>query len=79
MALCPDCHDVKHFGRANEQGRGPLVTLHLAEVNGWSIDEAQRYLKRVFALWKLRTKQEWRLDLSWLAQFGIRLRNHDGI
>ena len=71
IALCPECHDVKHFGRANENGRGPDATLHLCEVNDWSIGDANRYVELHFALWKLRTRKEWCLDLAWLAQFGI--------
>jgi hypothetical protein len=74
IALCPECHDVKHFGRAEAHGRGPMALLHLSEVNRWPIDKAQRYLKLVFALWTLRTKRPWQLDLSWLAQFGISVR-----
>ncbi len=78
IALCPACHDVKHFGRANENGRGPDATLHLCEVNDWSIGDANRYLELHFALWKLRTRKEWCLDLTWLAQFGIvpKARDH---
>jgi hypothetical protein len=74
IALCPDCHDVKHFGRANEQGRGPLATLHLCDVNGWSIARGQEYLTLAFALWKLRTKRTWEIDLSWLRPLNIRPR-----
>ena len=47
IALCPACHDVKHFGRANENGRGPDAKLHLCEINGWSIAAVDRYLKLV--------------------------------
>jgi hypothetical protein len=74
VALCPECHEVKHFGRANENGRGPYAKLHLCEVNDWSITDADRYLKLVFALWKLRTRKQWQLDMTWLEQFGIVLK-----
>lgn len=71
IALCPECHDVKHFGRASENGRGASAKLHLCLVNDWSIAEADRYLDLVFALWKLRTRRPWHLDLAWLTKYGI--------
>ncbi|HYR27257.1 MAG TPA: HNH endonuclease [Thermoanaerobaculia bacterium] len=71
IALYPECHDVKHFGRANENGRGADAKLHLCVVNDWSIAKADRYLDLVFALWKLRTRKPWHVDLTCLTQFGI--------
>lgn len=71
IALCPECHDVKHFGRAQEQGRGPDVIMRLVEVNDWSIANARRYGELHLRLWRLRTEKHWQIDLSWLAQFNI--------
>ena len=47
LALCPQCHDVKHFGRANENSRGADAKLHLCEVNDWSIADADSCWKEL--------------------------------
>lgn len=35
IALCPACHEVTHFGRAQVIGRGDIARAHLMQVNGW--------------------------------------------
>lgn len=37
LALCPDCHAVKHMGRSMIEGDGERALKHLAEINGWSL------------------------------------------
>ncbi|MFY9261458.1 MAG: 3'-5' exonuclease [Gallionella sp.] len=39
MAVCEDCHNAIHLGRANILGLGEKAKAHLTKVNGWS-DEA---------------------------------------
>jgi hypothetical protein len=34
ISLCPSCHEVKHMGYANINGRGGIAKEHLAFVNG---------------------------------------------
>ncbi len=70
-ALCPACHEVKHIGFANVRGRGHLAAKHLAAVNGWTAAQADRYIAEQFAVWQERSRFDWTLDLSWLAQRGI--------
>ena len=41
QALCPDCHLVKHIGRAQVTGQGERAFRHLAKVNGWSLEDAE--------------------------------------
>lgn len=74
IALCPDCHDVKHFGRAGIQGRGPDALLTLCTVNDWSVEQANRYVRLSFELWEFRKRKAWRLDLDWIKQFDLKLR-----
>lgn len=38
IALCPACHEVKHFGLANLKGRFKIAMNHLIKINRW--DEA---------------------------------------
>ena len=71
IALCPACHEVKHLGFANVSGRGDIAAQHLARVNGWTMEETEKYIDEQFNIWTWRSKHEWQLDISWLDQFGI--------
>jgi transposase-like protein len=71
IALCPSCHEVKHMGYANTQGRGQIAQRHLAKVNGWTPEQTKVYVKECFQLWEQRSQHEWRLDISYLEQLGI--------
>jgi len=71
VALCPSCHEVKHVGYANTQGRGDIAIAHLAYVNVWSITEAMEYVEQCFEIWQERSRYEWILDISYLEQFNI--------
>jgi hypothetical protein len=71
IALCPACHEVKHIGRTTNIGRGPEARQHLANVNGWTRREAGMYVAAVMYEWAQRSKRDWRLDLSALADYGI--------
>lgn len=71
VALCPACHEVKHIGFAGTQGRGKLAEAHLAEVNGWTPEAAKRYVEEAFDVWRERSKREWSLDVSALADYGV--------
>lgn len=74
IALCPDCHSVKHIGRAEAVGRLPQAMKHLATVNGWTMSETQTYLEYAFAVWDARSQVDWDLDISFLHSLGIEAR-----
>lgn len=76
QALCPDCHQVKHIGLSEARGRRDEALRHLAKVNGWSIDDAEMYVEVQFEVWARRSQHRWRLDISWLEQFGIDTSKH---
>jgi hypothetical protein len=71
VALCPRCHEVKHIGLAGVRGRQAGAVAHLARVNGWSVADAELYVEACFELWHRRSRHQWKLDLSFLEQFGI--------
>lgn len=71
IALCPRCHLVKHFGRAQATGRGVEAFMHLQKVNGWTDEATLWYLDTVFALWHLRSTYQWDLNISFLSFLGI--------
>lgn len=66
IALCPHCHEVKHFGLAQARGRGGPALAHLARVNGWPLAVAALHVQVAFATWNERSIREWTLDLGWL-------------
>jgi len=71
IALCPSCHEVKHIGFANTQGRGEIAAKHLATINEWSDDKANKYIQEKFQEWEVRSEYEWELDINYLEQYGI--------
>jgi hypothetical protein len=71
IALCPDCHMVKHIGYARVQGKYDQAAKHFRKVNGLKKIEAEETIKTAFQRWRDRSKQDWTLDLSHLKRYGI--------
>ena len=71
IALCPACHECKHMGHANVTGHGARARRHLAQVNGWSASQVERYVELAFAVWQRRSQHEWQLDISALDAYGV--------
>lgn len=59
MALCPDCHTVKHFGFAQVRGLEKKAMRHLTKVNGWNLQEGQKYVAEMFREWDELSSFEW--------------------
>lgn len=74
VALCPNCHEVKHIGLANIRGRGREACVHLAKINGWSREQTRAYLKEVAKIWRERSQHEWQLDLTFLETLGVNVK-----
>ena len=69
IALCPACHEVKHFGRTQRlEGPDAVQRMmgHLCRVNRWSPSQARDHVKEAFQVWQQRSQETWSLDLSWL-------------
>lgn len=66
MTLCRWCHEVKHMGFAELQGRGGDALVHFAEVNELTPEEAHRQVEEAFRVWRDRSRHDWELDISWL-------------
>lgn len=74
IALCPDCHLVKHFGRAMAAGRTKYALAWFAQVNELTPARALELAKSALELNAERSRHAWRLDLSWLAaHYGVNL------
>jgi hypothetical protein len=70
-ALCPACHEVKHFGRATVRGRGDAALAHLIQVNGWTEPQGRQYLEDQRRVWEERSSRPWALDISPLGAYGV--------
>jgi len=64
IALCPDCHEVKHIGLAGIKGRQSQAIAHLAKVNGITLEEANIYVEASFETWSKRSQKDWKLDIT---------------
>lgn len=71
IALCPQCHEVKHIGRAEVMGNKARAIAHLAKVNGWTTEMAETYVQWAMELWALRSTERWSLDVTFLTLLGI--------
>ena len=70
-ALCPSCHEVKHFGLASINGRKEIAFNHLKKINQWSDIPAQDYVRHEFQVWRERSEKSWTLNLSELSRYGF--------
>jgi hypothetical protein len=67
IALCPNCHAFKHFGRSNARLSKQVImqiVLHAKRVNGWSAEEFRAHQSIKFNEWELRNRYLWTQDLS---------------
>jgi NapC/NirT cytochrome c family, N-terminal region len=71
IALCPDCHMVKHFGFARVRGKEELAFKHFMKVNSLKKKDAEREITNAFDTWRKRSLIDWKLDLSGLKKYGI--------
>ena len=68
VALCPSCHEVKHFGLAVHMGNEARARRHLGKVNGWTPAQVEAHLQSAFHTWRERSKKNgWRFDITWIC------------
>lgn len=71
IALCPNCHQVKHIGLAGIRGDGEKALLHFMKINKLKRQEAEAEIAQTFKVWDCRSQHEWTLDISHLSTYGI--------
>ena len=76
LALCKECHEVKHISRTQLMGRGVEAMEHFQKVNGCSQMDFHEALQEANEEYKKRNRsEEWVTDCSWLEnKFGIKLK-----
>jgi len=75
IALCPDCHTVKHFGLAQLNNKKEKAIKHLMKVNKITKKAAEKYVAESFMTWAERSGKQWKLDISHLKEYGIDISN----
>jgi len=65
--LCRSCHGAMHQGYSEATGRGDSAAYRLADINGWSMDEAETIEQCVRTDMEHRNRSKWFLDLSLLG------------
>ncbi len=71
VSLCKACHRAKHMALARRMGWDGAAENHLMRVNGWSRAVLTSYLDEAFAVFEIRSGQEWQLDITWLQQYDV--------
>jgi hypothetical protein len=66
VSLCPLCHQVKHIGRTIAIGKEKEAIKHLSKVNKWTLDEINKHLAESYEIHSIRSKYQWKLDISLL-------------
>ncbi len=69
IALCPNCHKVKHPGLAQIKGELNVVVSQLCHVNNIPYVEAIQYLHQSFEVWRQRSQHQWTVDTSFLDTY----------
>ncbi len=74
LALCHNCHQVKHISRAYLAGEGENAAAHFMRVNGCSQAEFHEQLQKMNEEYLALNKIEgWTTDIGWLKdKFNIR-------
>lgn len=75
IALCPNCHMVKHMGLAQIQNKGEEAVRHLMKINKLTRDKAEKYIEEVFEIWGRRSTKKWTLNINHLKEYGINTNN----
>jgi hypothetical protein len=73
IALCDDCHMIKHIGFASIQaseGKLDMKKLieHFLKVNGENKDVFEEHKSNAFSIWEERSKHKWRVDFGKWAE-----------
>ena len=71
IALCPLCHQVKHFGRTQLLGvfYEERAIRHLSKINNISRSEVLDHILQEFNRFQERSKIEWHTDIAYIHEY----------
>lgn len=77
IALCPACHECKHYGRALAVGIDAKVRYRLKTINKWTWAEVYKHCEESVAEYVSRSMHNWTLNLDYLThEFGLNVEIH---
>jgi len=73
IALCDNCHMIKHIGFAGIQASKGLLDMnelveHFIKVNNVDFNAFRIHYNKSFGIWKKRSKLKWKTDFSYLKK-----------
>lgn len=76
IALCPDCHKIKHWGRTqlfSDEAELSRLIGHFCNINGVTENHFAMHKTEAFAWWQRANKIDWESDFQsvvngWIAQ-----------
>jgi hypothetical protein len=71
IALCPNCHLVKHIGFATVSGKRCVAMNHFIAINKLKRKDAEKIVQKAFELWAERSQKRYKIDISLLESYGI--------
>jgi hypothetical protein len=71
VALCPQCHEVVHFGLANVNGRSEEALAHMSAVNQMTRSDCVDVVNKAIEVCRARSSFDWQLDLTLLDRCGV--------
>lgn len=71
IALCPDCHMVKHMGLARIKGQEVKALNHFMKVNKLTRKQAEALIEQAFKVWSERSQKQWKLNIDHLSEYGV--------
>ncbi len=69
IALCPQCHEVKHIGLALVRGNLQRAANHFAKVNKINTQTAEREIEKAFEIHERRSQHQWELNIEALDEY----------
>ena len=71
QSLCSRCHQVKHTGLAQLNGKLNEVIKQLMDVNQMSFNEALTYIDEAFIVWEKRSKHTWTTNIDYIKDYDL--------
>lgn len=68
IALCPDCHKIRHWGKTSVDGHEPAARERLMWINGWTADEVDIVVGQAMDEWHRRSHIPWESDYGWVTR-----------
>lgn len=75
IALCRKCHLSTHMGYARVTGKYEEAKNHLMKVRNFTEEEYEKHYEETGNLWIMRSKKDYKLDISLITNNGIELIN----